>query len=129
MKHSIAISCAGIGMGIAILIDASVVSIICGLGFGAFIGYFIAGLTTAKENLLKEGFGKLGNLPGKTLDEIVAVVGPYKSCESCVITDRDNAPGFYYTWHERAYLVVLLFDADNICIGLSKEIDSGQVLH
>lgn len=123
MKHSIAFSGALIGLGIALLIDQSAMAAFVGAGFGTFLGYFFAGLVEAKKTLLKQGFAQLGNLRGRTLNDIVAVVGPYKVFQPCTITDMDNAPGFFYTWQERGYMIVLLFDANNICIGVSKEID------
>lgn len=53
-KHSMAIAFALIGLGIAgFATEFSTMGIICGLGFGAFIGYFVAGLVSAKGNLLQ----------------------------------------------------------------------------
>ncbi len=129
MKHGLAIGGALIGVGIRVLIDPGVASVCLGLSLGALLGYFVAGLIDAKKNLLKEAFAKLGNLRGRSLDEIVAVAGPYKSFQTCTLSDRGNAPGFMYAWTERDYFVALLFDADNICIGVSKEIDGQKTLH
>lgn len=125
-KHSIAIACGIVGSGIGGFImadsgDFSVIPIIIGLCIGAFIGYFIAGLISAKSTILQENFQKLGDLRGRTLSEIEENVGVHNSFKSCTITDRNNTPGYLYTWIERNYVITLLFDADNKCLGVNSE--------
>lgn len=125
-KHSYAIAFAFIGSGIGGYIAAesetgSVLPIIYGLCIGCFIGYFFAGLLSAKSNLLQKDFQKLGNVRGKSLDEIISAVGNFTSSQSCTITDRDNEQGMFYTWTQDRYSVTLLFGADGKCIGVNNE--------
>ena len=137
-KHSMAIGFALIGLGVAgFATGFSTVGIICGLGLGAFIGYFVAGLTSAKGNLLQQDFISMGNLAGKTLDEIKAKVGEPNAINACTVADtgkpEPNAinactvadtgkPGSLCTWTSSPYSITLLFDENNICLGVNKEI-------
>ena len=85
-KHSLAIAFALIGAGVGGYISASSGSflpVIDGLCGGCFVGYFVSGLLGAKSTLLQKDFQKLGDLRGKTLDEIVSVVGNFSSEKSC----------------------------------------------
>ena len=121
-KHSMAISFALIGLGIAgFATEFSTVGIMCGLGFGTFVGYFVAGLTSAKGNLLQQDFIAMGNLAGKTLDEIKAKVGNPNAITACTVADTGN-PGSLCTWSNAPYSITLLFDENNICLGVNKEI-------
>ena len=124
-KHGLALAFGLIGAGIMGYINAGsdmfLLKSAIGLGFGMVIGYFVAGLIKAKSTMLQQDFKKLGNLRGRSLDEIVNAVGTYKSFQSCTITDRDNAPGYLYTWTEDFYSITLLFDAEKICIGVNSE--------
>ena len=117
-----AIGFALIGLGIAgFATGFSIVGIICGLGIGAFIGYFVAGLTSAKGNLLQQDFISMGNLAGKTLDEIKAKVGEPNAINACTVADTGK-PGSLCTWTSSPYSITLLFDENNICLGVNKEI-------
>lgn len=117
-----AIAFALIGLGIAgFATEFSMVGIICGLGFGAFIGYFVAGLTSAKGNLLQQDFIAMGNLAGKTLDEIKAKVGEPNAINACTVA-ATGKPGSLCTWSNSPYSITLLFDENNICLGVNKEI-------
>lgn len=121
-KHSMAIGFALIGLGVAgFATGFSTVGIICGLGLGAFIGYFVAGLTSAKGNLLQQDFISMGNLAGKTLDEIKAKVGEPNAINACTVADTGK-PGSLCTWTSSPYSITLLFDENNICLGVNKEI-------
>lgn len=121
-KHSMAIGFALIGLGVAgFATGFSTVGIICGLGLGAFIGYFVAGLTSAKGNLLQQDFIAMGNLAGKTLDEIKAKVGEPNAINACTVADTGK-PGSLCTWTSAPYSITLLFDENNICLGVNKEI-------
>ncbi|MCD8208477.1 MAG: hypothetical protein LUD72_11110, partial [Bacteroidales bacterium] len=122
MKHLFAFFGAVIGAGMAALFSPSWTSCIIGIGCGIFLGYLVAGFATAKGTILKEDFAKLGNLRDRTLNEIVAAVGPYTKRQTCFITDMDNAPGFQCTWAERNYLITLLFDQNSNCLGITHEI-------
>ncbi|MCD7714800.1 MAG: hypothetical protein LUI08_07765 [Prevotella sp.] len=124
MKNSLFFWGGMVGVGFTLLFGFyNILSLLIGFCIGGFAGALVYASITMKQNMLKQGFGKLGDLRGKTLDEITSVVGPYNEMKPCTITDRDNAPGFFYTWCERNYLVTLLFDADKICIGVSREIN------
>lgn len=125
-KHGFAIAFAIIGSGVGGFIMAeseghSFIPVIIGLCLGAFVGYFFTGLRQAKGNILQQNFQKLGDLRGKQLSEIESKVGTHNSFKSCTITDRNNAPGYLYTWLENNYSITLLFDADNNCIGVNSE--------
>ena len=125
-KNSFAIAFALVGFGVGTWLSVDLdwnlwTSGIIGACLGAFVGYFVAGLRSAKGTILQENFQKLGTLSGKTLQEIEAACGPHTSFTTCTITDRDNAPGFFYNWTESNYSITLLFDASNICIGVSDE--------
>ena len=120
-KHSMAIGFALIGLGIAgFATGFSTVGIICGLCFGAFIGYFVAGLTSAKGNLLQQDFIAMGNLVGKTLDEIKEKVGDPNAINACTVANTGK-PGSLCTWASAPYSITLLFDENNICLGVNKE--------
>lgn len=125
-KHSYAAAFALIGAGIGGYFAAesesgSFLPVIYGLCIGCFIGYFFAGLLSAKSNLLQKGFQELGDIRGMKLEDIVSAVGNYSSSQPCKITDRDNEQGMFYTWTEDRYSVTLLFGADGKCIGVHNE--------
>ena len=125
-KHSYAAAFALIGAGIGGYFAAesesgSFLPVIYGLCIGCFIGYFFAGLLSAKSNLLQKGFQELGDIRGMKLEDIVSSVGNYSSSQPCKITDRDNEQGMFYTWTEDRYSVTLLFGADGKCIGVHNE--------
>jgi hypothetical protein len=61
-------------------------------------------------------FKSLGNdISGKTLNEIVAVVGPPNAVSSMAHNQM------LYQWQATGYHVALIFDADQRVIGLSSE--------
>lgn len=121
-KHSMAIAFAIIGFGVAgFATEFSGIGIILGLGIGAFVGYFVAGLTQAKGNLLQQDFVAMGNLAGKSLTEIKEKVGEPSALSACKVAKTDK-PGTLYTWAKAPYSITLLFDEDNICIGVNQEI-------
>lgn len=113
-----------IGFGLSTLIaGVSVASVVLGIGFGAFGGYFFAGLLTSKGTLLKQDFIAMGELRGKTLDEIKQKVGAPKATFSCT-TAETGRPGTLCTWQEPSYSITLLFDENNVCLGVNKEISA-----
>lgn len=121
-KHSMAMAFALIGFGLAgLLSEFSAVGIICGMGFGAFIGYFVAGLATAGGNALQQDFIAMGNLQGKTFDEIKAKVGAPNAIQSCTVADTGKN-GSLCTWSKLPYSITLLFDENNVCPGVNKEV-------
>lgn len=125
-KNAYAFGFALIGLGIALWLNSDspeinwlmLAGFVCG---GIFIGYFVAGLVGAKSTILQQNFKSLGDLRGKSYDEIAGSVGSHTNYQSTKITDRDNAPGHLYTWVENQYAITLLFDADNNCIGVTNE--------
>ena len=74
-----------------------------------------------KYDKLPKQFTGMGSLTGKTLDEIVETVGPYSTHKNVTITDRNNAPGHFYIWANPIYFIKLLFDENNVCIGVPSE--------
>lgn len=65
---------------------------------------------------LSKKFVSLGDLRGKTLDEIVSVVG-----EPNATTALGNGQ-VLKQWQATGYLIALLFDEKNICLGISSNI-------
>lgn len=65
---------------------------------------------------LSQKFVSLGDLRGKTLDEIVSVVGEPNATTSLV-----NGQSLVQ-WQATGYLIALLFDENNICLGISSNI-------
>ena len=121
-KHSMAIAFALIGFGIAgFTTEFSTIGIVLGICIGGFVGYFIAGLTEAKGNMLQQNFIAMGSLVDKSLDEIVAKVGQCNSFQTVNITDRNNEQGYFYTWTADNYSITLLFDSNKKCIGVNSE--------
>ena len=123
-KHSMAAAFALIGFGLSTFIAGmNITAIIIGIGFGAFAGYFFAGLLTAKGTILKEDFIAMGELRGKTLDEIKQKVGAPKATFSCTAAETGR-PGTLVTWAEPSYSITLLFDENNVCLGVNREISA-----
>lgn len=121
-NHSMAIAFALIGLGVVgLLTEFSTVGIVSGLGFGAFVGYFVSGLLTAGGKLLQQDFIAMGNLQGKTLDAIKEKVGAPNAIQSCTIADTGRS-GSLCTWSKSPYSITLLFDENNVCLGVNKEI-------
>ena len=113
-----------IGFGLSTFVSGvSVASVALGIGFGAFAGYFFAGLLTSKGTLLKQDFIAMGELRGKTLDEIKQKVGAPKATFSCTAAETGK-PGTLCTWQEPTYSITLLFDENNVCLGVNKEISA-----
>lgn len=60
-------------------------------------------------------FGALGTLAGRTLQEIVTVVGPPDS-------STINGPGLHVAqWLKSGYHIVLIFDDNGVCGGVTHE--------
>ena len=101
-------------------------AIVWGTAIGSSLGYFIhkmGGLVKSfKSMLFHRRFAKLGILRGLTLSHITRAVGAYTSARPAVITDMDNAPGTFYTWARSHYAITLLFDQNDVCLGISNEI-------
>lgn len=67
---------------------------------------------------LNQKFVSLGNLKGKTLDQIVAVAG-----KPTAVSSLANG-NILYQWQATGYHIAILFDSNNICIGITSEISS-----
>ncbi|MFD5618926.1 hypothetical protein [Streptomyces yangpuensis] len=63
---------------------------------------------------LAQGFADLGNLAGRSKDEIAAVVGPHSSFS---VTGPNQV---LLQWQSDVYHVALLFEGD-ICVGITHE--------
>jgi len=121
-KLSWALAFASIGIGVACFMpDFEITTIIFGFCIGGFVGYFVGGVMQAKGNLLQKKFIDLGDLSGKSLNEIIEKVGTQSSFSTCAITDKDNEHGFLYNWTASGYSITLLFDSEYKCIGVSNE--------
>ncbi|MCQ6553783.1 hypothetical protein NPS70_11340 [Streptomyces sp. C10-9-1] len=63
---------------------------------------------------LARGFAGLGNLTGRTKDEIIAVVGPYSSFSVA------GPHQVLLQWQSDVYHIALLFEGDE-CVGIAHE--------
>lgn len=97
-----------------------IIAFVC---LGAFIGIVINSASKAKGKLLQQNFVELGNLVGLTMDEIKSKVGEPSAMQSCVVQATGN-PGMLYTWSKLPYSITLLFDENNKCLGVNKEISA-----
>lgn len=75
----------------------------------------IHAIVRAGGNLLQRKFINLGTLQGKTYNEIVAVVGSPNSVSS----SADG--GKICQWLQTGYHISLLFDNNDICLGVNHE--------
>lgn len=98
---------------------------IMGICVGVFLGYFVGALL---EQYKKRGYvlvrkmKKLNPLRGKSINEVITAVGGYSSKQAVKISDRNNEVGAYYTFIDGEYEVQLLVGADDIIIGVTKEV-------
>lgn len=103
-----------------------------GISAGVFLGYLVFGLLIGAK---AEGFAlirkmqKVNPVRGKSFSELTYTLGTPTQSQKVTITDRNDEQGFYHTWIEGKYEVQLLFGADGICIGVSKEVQNGKRLH
>lgn len=88
-----------------------------------YIGPFLGGLVLyvvinalvrAPGANLSSKFAKLGTLQGGTYNEIISAVGAPNSISH-------NANGKVCQWIQTGYHIVLLFDDNDICLGVSHE--------
>lgn len=83
---------------------------------GGLILYFIIkAVVRAPGASLQAKFIKLGTLKGKTLQEITSVCGQPNSVSSTAEGIRVRQ------WISTGYHIVLLFDENDICLGVSSE--------
>lgn len=83
---------------------------------GALVLYAIIDASVkAPGNALRAKFAELGELKGKTRQQIIAAVGPPNSVSA-------GAEGRQVIqWIVTSYHVALVFDADGVCEGVSHE--------
>ncbi|MBQ9934658.1 MAG: hypothetical protein IJO70_02325 [Lachnospiraceae bacterium] len=87
---------------------------------GGLIMYaIISALVKAPGASLQTKFVQLGTLKGKTYSEIVTAVGNPSSTSATV--DADGKPVKIKQWMATGYHIVLLFDENDICLGVSSE--------
>lgn len=72
-------------------------------------------IVKAPGNVLQQKFIKLGTLQGKTLNEIQSACG----APSSVSYGADGVK--IYQWMATGYHIVLLFDENDICLGVNSE--------
>lgn len=90
----------------------------------AFIGGLILHAITssavrAPGNVLKSKFASLGTIKGKSFDDIQIIVGAPNAVSTQ--TDADGNIITVRQWIATSYHVVLLFDENDICLGISSE--------
>lgn len=84
---------------------------------GGLIWYAITNAAVKAPGVsLNQKFVSLGTLSGKTLDEIVAVAGQ----PSAVSAMGDGR--ILRQWQATSYHIALLFDENEVCLGVSSEI-------
>ncbi|MBQ0158909.1 MAG: hypothetical protein KBS47_07965 [Bacteroidales bacterium] len=83
--------------------------------------YYLIYLERIREpgRVLQRNFAKLGVLTGRTLVEIINVCGYPQSVSYTV--DEDGEPAKIIQWVASGYHIVLLFDEEDICQGVSCE--------
>lgn len=86
---------------------------------GIVLFALISSVGGAPGRFLQQKFQKLGELKGKTEEEIVAAVGTPQS----VSADEDG--GKILQWTAAGYHIVLVFDAKGKCAGVSHETQVG----
>ena len=87
---------------------------------GGLILYALINAGTKAPGLsLSNKFASLGILQGKTLKEIIDVCGNPNSYSSTI--DANGNPVKIIQWMAAGYHIVLLFDANDICLGVSSE--------
>ncbi len=86
-----------------------------GIGIALLIWYYTKWLP---NSLLKERFGKLGNMAGMTKDDIERKVGKPKAYQYF------DGGVLQCTWSAGRYAVTLQFDKDGICTNLIAEVNA-----
>ncbi len=83
---------------------------------GGLLWYIIStAMVKAPGNELQKRFISLGDLKGKSLSEIQSVCG----APSSISYGADGVK--IYQWMATGYHIVLLFDENDICLGISSE--------
>ena len=83
---------------------------------GGIIWFLISNaIVKAPGNMLQQKFIKLGTLKGKTLSQIQSACGNPSSVSTTAYGTK------VYQWMTTGYHIVLLFDENDICLGVSSE--------
>lgn len=86
---------------------------------GLILFFIMSALVRSPGSLLQSKFQSLGTLKGKTYDEIVAKCGTPSSVSASV--DKEGNQVIIKQWQATSYHIVLLFDENDICLGVSHE--------
>ena len=87
---------------------------------GGLVLYFIISMVVKAPGAgLQSQFVALGTLKGKSYSEIVKAVGNPSSISNK--TNDDGEPIKIVQWIATGYHIVLLFDNNDICLGVSSE--------
>ncbi len=94
------------------------------ISVGTFVGGLILyaimrSLVRAPGNALQSKFVQLGTVAGKTYDEIQIIAGTPNSVS--VQTDENGNKITVRQWISTGYHIVLLFDENDVCLGISSE--------
>ena len=88
---------------------------------GGFILYLIIhALVRTPGSMLQSRFASLGILQGKTGAEIQAKCGPPSAISASV--NEQGQPIIIKQWQSTGYHIVLIFDQNDICLGVSHEV-------
>ena len=98
--------------------DYVAMSLVTTLG-GILMFFLVSFAVKAPGANLSKKFARIGILKGKTYKEIKSVVGQENA--KSFILDKDRKPITVRQWMQTGYHVVLLFDKDDICLGVSSE--------
>lgn len=98
--------------------DFTMISILTTVG-GILMYLVISALVRTPGAFLQKKFQSLGDMSGKTYNEIRRVVGPESSVSRT--TAGDGSLVTIRQWISTGYHIVLMFDANDIFIGISSE--------
>ncbi len=86
---------------------------------GLFLYLIMTIVVRAPGNALQSSFAKLGTLKGKTYNEIIAKCGKPNAISTKTLGDGKVVT--VKQWIESGYHIVLLFDENDVCLGVSSE--------
>lgn len=86
---------------------------------GIFMYILIAGCVRIPGAILSQKFANVGTLSGLSGDEIISKVGSPTSTSSTV--DAEGNPVIIRQWLKTGYHIALMFDTNDICLGVTHE--------
>ncbi len=102
------------------ILDVGPVGMFLITSIGGFVLYLLTkAVVKAPGTVLQTKFMALGTLTGKTYDEIVEVCGAPNSTSTSI--SADGLAIRICQWLSAGFHIVLLFDENNICLGISSE--------